>query len=90
MRNRVLIRPPINTGPIPFTIKVVAILLFVVGRERGQYYCKRTNCYMLEQCGVDFRIPLTPPFSKGEISYSPLWKRGVRGDSIELEIIRLY
>jgi trehalose-phosphatase len=26
------------------------------------------------------KIPLNPPLSKGEISNSPLWKRGVRGD----------
>ena len=46
-------------------------------------YSKRINCfYMLEQCAIKFKIPLNPPFLKGEILYSPLWKRGVRGDLI--------
>jgi len=31
-------------------------------------YSKRINhFYMLEQCEINFIIPLTPPFSKGEI-----------------------
>ncbi|KPL01872.1 MAG: hypothetical protein AMJ73_09630 [candidate division Zixibacteria bacterium SM1_73] len=31
-------------------------------------YGKRINhSYMLEQCAVNLKIPLTPPFSKGEI-----------------------
>jgi len=45
---------------------------------------------ILEECAINFKIPLTPPFSKGEIAFSPLWKRGVRGDFIELELICLY
>jgi len=54
-------------------------------------YSKRINyCYMIEQCAINFKIPLTPPFSKGEIPFSPLWKRGVRGDFVELELMRLY
>jgi len=45
---------------------------------------------ILEECAINFKIPLTPPFSKGEITFCPLWKRGVRGDFIELELICLY
>jgi len=45
---------------------------------------------MLEQCAINFKIPLSPPFSKGEILFPPLWKRGVRGDSIELKLMLLY
>jgi hypothetical protein len=45
---------------------------------------------MLEQCAINFKIPLSPPFLKGEIPFSPLWKRGVRGDSIELKLMLWY
>jgi hypothetical protein len=47
-------------------------------------YRKRINsCYVLEQSAINFEIPLSPPFSKGETDFPPLWKRGVRGDSYE-------
>jgi hypothetical protein len=37
------------------------------------------------------KIPLHPPFPKGEISlHSPLWQRGVKGDFIEHSLMRLY
>ena len=32
--NRFIVQPPINAGPISFTIEVVAILLSLVGRKR--------------------------------------------------------
>ena len=55
------------------------------------YHSKRVNyCYILEQCAINLEIPLTPPFSKGESPFSPLCKRGVKGDFIEIESIRLY
>ena len=38
-------------------------------------------CYMSKQYAINFKIPLIPPFSKGESPFPPLWKRGVRGDS---------
>jgi hypothetical protein len=37
-------------------------------------YRKRINsCYVLEQSAINFEIPLSPPFSKGETDFPPLW-----------------
>jgi hypothetical protein len=41
-------------------------------------YSKRINCcYILEQCAINFEIPLTPPFSKGEILFPLFGKEGL-------------
>jgi hypothetical protein len=36
------------------------------------------------------QLILKSPFFKGGEPFSPLWKRGVRGDFIEIELIPLY
>jgi hypothetical protein len=72
------------------------------GLER--YYSKRINyCYMLEQCAINFKIPLVPLFQRGRPLFPLFGKEGlgeirmnVRMHSyehthfIELELMRLY
>jgi hypothetical protein len=42
------------------------------------YYSKRVNyCYILEQCAINFEIPLAPPLKKGESLFPLFAKEGL-------------